>query len=101
MRWAAQCPPSLGSICLNEMEKKMKVLKSPSAIIPCVLFLGFVNAGAALADATSFKVPLTGAQSVPAGDTTGSGTAELTYDPATRVVTWNITYGGLSSPTTM
>src|ERR1700743_3636128 len=96
MRWVAQCPPSLASICLNEMEKKMKVLKRPSAIIPCVLFLGFVNAGAALADATSFKVPLTGAQSVPAVDTTGSGTAELTYDTATRGVAWNITYMRMS-----
>ena len=31
----------------------------------------------------------------------GSGTADLTYDPATRIVTWNIAYSGLSSPTTM
>jgi len=28
------------------------------------------------------------------------GMAELTYDPATRVVTWAITYGGLSGPVT-
>jgi len=34
-------------------------------------------------------------------DTRGSGTADITYDPATRVVTWNISYSGLSSPTTM
>ena len=27
--------------------------------------------------------------------------ADLTYDPTTRVVTWNITYSGLSSPATM
>ena len=33
--------------------------------------------------------------------TTGMGMAELTYDPATRVVTWAITYGGLSGPVTM
>ena len=57
--------------------------------------------GSALADATSFKVPLTGAQGVPPVDTAGTGTAELTYDPATRVVTWNITYSGLSSASTM
>jgi hypothetical protein len=29
------------------------------------------------------------------------GMAELTYDPATRVVTWTITYAGLSGPVTM
>jgi hypothetical protein len=32
---------------------------------------------------------------------TGSGTADLTYDPATRVVTWSVTYSGLSAPATM
>jgi hypothetical protein len=31
----------------------------------------------------------------------GTGTADLTYDPATRVVTWAVTYSGLSSPATM
>jgi hypothetical protein len=83
------------------MEEKMKALTRQRALIPCVVLLGFMHAGAVHAEATSFKVPLTGAQSVPAVDTTGSGTAELTYDPATRVVTWSISYTGLSSPTTM
>ncbi len=31
----------------------------------------------------------------------GTGTAQLTYDPATQVVTWTITYAGLSSAATM
>ena len=79
----------------------MKALKRQCALIPFVILLGFVDAGAVRADAISFKVPLTGAQCVPPVDTTGSGTADLTYDPATRIVTWNITYSGLSSPTTM
>jgi hypothetical protein len=79
----------------------MKVLKGQRALIPFVILLGLVSAGAAFADPTSFKVPLTGAQGVPPVETSGSGTAELTYDPATRVVTWNITYTGLSSPSTM
>src|ERR1700735_5675551 len=83
------------------MEEKMKALKRQRALLPFVILLGLVSAGAALADATTFKVPLTGAQGVPPVDTAGSGTAELTYDPATRVVTWNITYSGLSSPATM
>ena len=49
----------------------------------------------------SFKVALTGAQQVPPVQTSGSGTADLTYDAATRVLTWNITYSGLSAPATM
>jgi hypothetical protein len=83
------------------MEEKMKVTRRQSTLISCVILLGFVHAEAVLAEPTSFKVPLTGAQCVPPVDTTGSGTAELTYDPATRVVTWNISYTGLSSPSTM
>jgi hypothetical protein len=49
----------------------------------------------------SFKVALTGAQQVPPVQTAATATADLTYDPATRVVTWNVTYSGLSGPATM
>lgn len=55
----------------------------------------------ALAAPMSFTVPLTGAQQVPPIQTSGSGSAALTYDPDTRVVTWTVTYSGLSSPVTM
>ena len=79
----------------------MNVSRRQSVFMSCIILLGFVYTEGARADATSFKVALTGAQCVPPVDTTGSGTAELTYDPATRMVTWNIAYTGLSSPTTM
>jgi hypothetical protein len=49
----------------------------------------------------SFTVPLTGAQQVPPVQTSGSGSAALTYDPSTREVTWSITYSGLSGDATM
>jgi hypothetical protein len=49
----------------------------------------------------SFKVSLTGAQQVPPVETTGTGTANLTYDPTTRLITWTISYSGLSGPVTM
>jgi hypothetical protein len=65
------------------------------------LLTGAAWAGGALAEPLSFTVPLTGAQCVPPVDTAGSGSAKLTYDAATRVVTWDIPYSGLSSPTTM
>ncbi len=71
------------------------------ALISFVFLVCVVLAAPAQAQSVSFKVPLTGAQCVPPVDTSGSGTAELTYDPTTRVVTWNITYGAMSSPTTM
>ncbi|HUB46390.1 MAG TPA: CHRD domain-containing protein [Acetobacteraceae bacterium] len=59
------------------------------------------SAGVALAATQSFNVPLTGAQQVPPVDTQGTGTAHLTYNPATREVTWSITFSNLSSPATM
>ena len=74
---------------------------SRRAVIPVVLVMGLAWTRAAEAEPSSFKVPLTGAQSVPAVETSGAGTADLTYDPATRKVTWNITYSGLSSQVTM
>ena len=74
---------------------------SRRAIILVAFLMGVAWTGLAQAESLSFKVPLTGAQSVPPVETSGTGTADLTYDPATRVVTWNITYSGLSSPTTM
>ena len=43
----------------------------------------------------SFKVPLSGGQEVPPVFPSGTGTADLTYDPATQVVTWAVTYSGL------
>jgi hypothetical protein len=57
--------------------------------------------GTALAAAQSFRVPLTGAEETPPEKTAGKGMATLTYDPATRVVTWSITYSGLTGPVTM
>jgi hypothetical protein len=71
------------------------------ALVPIAIVLGLAGAGIAQADPAPFKVELTGAQSAPPVDTSGAGTAKLTFDPATRVVTWNIACSGLSSPATM
>ena len=69
-----------------------------------MVFGGLALAGTlslAQAAPVSFEVPLTGAQQVPPVQTAGSGNAKLTYDPDTRVVTWNISFSDLSSPATM
>jgi hypothetical protein len=57
--------------------------------------------GTAQAEPISFKVPLSGGQEVPPVFPAGAGTAELTYDSATRVLTWTVAYRALSSPVTM
>jgi hypothetical protein len=79
----------------------MNATRFQRSLIPYAIILGVAWAGAAQADPVSFQVLLSGAQCVPPVDTTGSGTADLTFDPATRVVAWKIPYSGLSSPSTM
>ena len=70
-------------------------------VILVAFWMGVAWPGVAQAELLSLKVPLTGASCVPPVETNGTGTAELTYDAATQVVTWRIVYSGLSSPTTM
>lgn len=56
--------------------------------------------GLARADAVSYKIPLTGAECKPPVEATGAGTAKLTYDQVTHLLTWDIAYSGLSAPAT-
>jgi hypothetical protein len=70
-------------------------------LIFVAFWMGVAWSGLAQAESLSIRVPLTGAQCSTPVETSGAGTADLTFDSATRVVTWNITYSGLSSPTTM
>ena len=66
----------------------------------CVLGLALWS-GASFAAPESFQVQLSGDQQVPAVQTGGSGTANLTWNPSTRELQWSISYSGLSSPVTM
>ena len=68
------------------------------ALAPLGLVASMTGASAA---PMSFSVKLTGAQQVPPVQTTGSGTANITYDPATQLVTWAVTFSGLSGDPTM
>jgi CHRD domain len=61
----------------------------------------FAFAGGASAADMSFKVQLSGAQQVPPITTPAKGTADITFDPATRMVKWHITYNDVSSAITM
>ena len=70
-------------------------------VFPLWVLIAASWGGSAMAATQSFQVPLVGSQQVPSVETAGMGMAELTYDPATRMVTWTITYAGLSGPVTM
>jgi hypothetical protein len=58
-------------------------------------------AAAAKAAPMTINVPLSGAQQVPPVQTSGSGSATLTYDPDTRRLSWSVAFSGLSSDPTM
>jgi hypothetical protein len=48
------------------------------------------------AQADTYKATLSGAAEVPATDSKGSGTATLNFDPATKKLTYTVTYSGLT-----
>ena len=57
-----------------------------------------VLAGPAFAD--KMKATLDGKSEVPANASAGKGTADLDYDPASKKLSWKMTYSGLSGPAT-
>jgi CHRD domain len=74
-------------------------MKLRSIFAGALLSVAF-SAGA-LAETVTFKTDLKSSQEVPANDSTGTGTAAVTYDPASKVLKWTVTYSGLTGPATM
>ena len=58
------------------------------------------GASAANAEMLVFKATMAGSTSVPANDSAGTGTAEMTVDTETKKVSWTMTADGLSGPAT-
>jgi hypothetical protein len=79
----------------------MNTALSRRSLLLAGFLAGIAWAGLAQAQPRSVTVALSGAQEVPPVQTPGTATANITYDPATRVVTWDVTYSGLASPATM
>lgn len=59
-----------------------------------------IIASPALADTVSYKADLTAAQEVPPNASAGKGTADATFDTASKKLTWKVTFSGLSGPAT-
>ncbi len=75
--------------------------RSWMAVLTLVCLAWAASASTTRAAPQSFTVPLSGGQQVPPVTTPGEGTASLSYDPSTRLLSWTITYTGLSSSVTM
>jgi len=55
-------------------------------------------AGPAFAD--KYKATLDAKSEVPPNASTATGTADIDYDPASKKLSWKVTYSGLSGPAT-
>src|SRR5690349_13782671 len=55
-------------------------------------------ASPALADIVKYTATLDGSQQSPPVTTKGKGTATFTFDTATKKLSWNVKYSGLSGP---
>ena len=64
-----------------------------------ILALG-AAAFAGSANAEKLKATLDGKSEVPATTSSGTGTADLDYDAASKKLSWKLTYSGLSGPAT-
>jgi hypothetical protein len=58
------------------------------------------SAGPAFADKMAMKATLNGAAEVPANDSKGTGTADVNFDTASKLLSWKLTYSGLTGPAT-
>jgi hypothetical protein len=74
-------------------------VRTSFAALPLAALLG--ASSLASAEMLKFKANIDAAQVTPANDSKGKGTADITYDTATKNLTWTVTYDGLTGPATV
>ena len=57
-------------------------------------------AGNVRAETLTYKVALKSASEVPANASSGSGTADVTYETQSKKLSWKVSYSGLTGPAT-
>jgi len=60
----------------------------------------FAGGTAALAATATYKAELSGKGEVPPNDSKGTGTVEATLDTDTMMLSWTVTYSGMTGPAT-
>lgn len=75
------------------------ILRNVSFAALTVAGLLFATAPA-YAEVVNMTAELTGAAEVPANDSSGTGNLEATYDTETMMLTWTVTYEGLTGDAT-
>jgi CHRD domain len=79
----------------------MKIAISRRDLVLGVCLTGLAWGGLAQAKPVTFNVQLSGAQQVPPLNVSSTGEAAITWDAASRGVSWAITYSGTTTPVTM
>jgi hypothetical protein len=79
--------------------KHMTKLRYSAVLFAFALAIPFGSC--AFAETLTFKVPMNATSEVPANTSKGVGAADITFDTATKQLTWKVTYSGLTGAATM
>ncbi len=71
-----------------------------SVLLASLLALSACNTSPMASSVSTLTARLSGANEVPAASSNGSGTLSANLDKKTSVLTWTVTYSGLSGPAT-
>jgi len=74
---------------------------SKRLLLSAACIAGLALTAPASAETMTMKVPLTSAAEVPPNNSAGKGTADVTYDTASKKLGWKMNYSGLTGPATM
>jgi hypothetical protein len=72
--------------------------RSVTTLLCATMLAGGAAWSAASAETVKFRSELKAANEVPPNSSEATGTAEMSFDSATRKLTWSVTYSGLSGP---
>jgi CHRD domain len=75
-------------------------MKRLIAVTAAMLSLTVMAASPALAEMVAFKATLKGAEEVPPTTGSGAGAVDVSFDTASKKLSWNGSYSGLSGPAT-
>lgn len=74
---------------------------SKRLLLSVALVAAAAFAGPASAETMTMKVALSGGAEVPPNTSSGSGNADVTYDTASKKLSWKLSYSNLTGPATM
>lgn len=74
--------------------------KTATTLAALALGATMALAGPAFAEKVAMKATLSGNSEVPPNTSKGTGTADVTYDTASKTLTWKLNYSGLTGPAT-